>query len=215
MAPELDPEEFEELFDEEGESSAEDDEPPRSLLARLGPWLIVLGLLIAFMAMYLTLNIVRELSGPLSEEVGSMASTLEANVDEESDEEIAARDVLMQARGQVSALEQLAATLVPSHFNWPLAMTALGDYDHLRVELTSLTQTGQQIVIEGGAADESAVMSYVSTLRDYPEFSRVVVQSITLMPVQAGRDGLATGPFRAQTDYVEFVVTVDIRQAQQ
>jgi hypothetical protein len=69
-------------------------------------------------------------------------------------------------------------------------------------------------VIEGGAADEAAVMLYVSALREYPEFSRVVVQSITLVPVQAGRDGLATGPFRAQQDFVEFVVTVDIGQAQ-
>lgn len=213
MAPGLDPDELDELLDGVAEEPAEEDPPP-SLLARLGPWMIVLSLLIVFMVMFMTLNVLRELNGPLNDEVESMASTLEANVVEESEEEVAAREALLQARGQVSALEQLSATLSPGHFDWPLAMTALGNYDHKQVEITSLTQNAQQIVIEGGAADEAAVMLYVSALREYREFSRVVVQSITLVPVLVGRDGLATGPFRAQQSFVEFVVTVDIGQAQ-
>jgi Tfp pilus assembly protein PilN len=214
MAPALDPEELDELLDGVAEEPAEEEDPPPSLLARLGPWMIVLSLLIVFLVMFMTLNVLRELNGPLSDEVQAMASTLEANVETQSQEEADANEVLLQAIGQVNALEQLTATLSPSHFDWPMAMTALGNYDHKQVEITSLMQNGQQIVIEGGAADEAAVMLYVSALREYPEFSRVVVQSITLVPVQAGRDGLATGPFRAQQDFVEFVVTVDIGQAQ-
>lgn len=199
---------LDEVLQEEGEEAA-----PKGA-ARFIPWLIAFSLCIVFFALLMVSRTIRDLNVPLADEVEALATTLASNeAGEESQGEMDARAELLQAREQSAALDTLYATLAPSHFNWPQAMTALGDYDHAQVILTSIAQGEGQLMINGIALDETAVMTYVSTLRNYQPFERVVVQSITLKPTTEGRGEAETHPFAYQGQFAEFIVAVELEQA--
>jgi Tfp pilus assembly protein PilN len=75
---------------------------------------------------------------------------------------------------------QLAAEKPPVGVNWPGVIAAIGDYDRAQITLLSLTQTENQLTLEGEAVSNDAVVAYVKSLSTAPLFASVEIQSIKL-----------------------------------
>ncbi len=145
-------------------------------------WLIVAGLALLLLPLYLTAQTTQQdnlrLEAGLSEaqtEVGSVP-TLPAGA-----KQLQATATAVQALSD--QLEPIRSTLVAGHVDWPSILSIVAGYDDTQVVLTGITQTDNRLVITGRASSDVAVTAYSQALQNSARFSRVVIQSITQLPV--------------------------------
>ncbi len=86
-----------------------------------------------------------------------------------------------QIEGPAKQVKDAQATITAGRFDWRSVMSAIGNYDSKQLTLTTLNQNGNQIILNGRAASDSAVTTYVRALESSTLFSRVVVQSIKVI----------------------------------
>jgi Tfp pilus assembly protein PilN len=99
-----------------------------------------------------------------------------------------------QAAAILTLTAALEAARPPAGVNWPAVITAIDGYDRGQIELTALTQTDNQLLLEGRAVDNAAVVAYVQQLAASPYLADVEVQSIKLTGAAArAADGRADG----------------------
>jgi hypothetical protein len=92
------------------------------------------------------------------------------------------QNALTRVQAQANQINAILPSLLAAHTDWPAIMSAIGNYDPNQIALTSLTSTGTHITLSGLAVDESAVMTFADNLDRSALFSRVVVQSIQMVP---------------------------------
>lgn len=84
-------------------------------------------------------------------------------------------------RGEIATAE---VALLEAGTDWEEIMDALYSYDPQRLELTSISQNGQEFQLTGRAVDDDAVTDYRRRLQASDLFSRVAIDSIS--PLRAG-----------------------------
>ncbi len=150
--------------------------------SRIVLWLILLGLGILFVPVYLVGATIKESKTPLETELTQIQATL-AVTPHPNPTEQALTDNLVQIRGQISDLATLQADLLATHIDWPSVMAIISSYDQTRMTITSLSQTGRAITLDGRANDQQIVMDYAELLRQSNQFQDVTIRSIALQPI--------------------------------
>lgn len=168
-------------------------------MSRLIIWLVVLSLGLLFVPLYLISDSLRQENVRLQTEATLIQQTLAVSPQPNSTE-AALTDTLMQIQAQKGALEAIQPTLIAEHIPWSEVMFMLGSYDPNQLSITALSQSGNQLAVQGQAADQSQVMAYVESLKKSDLFADVVVQSmISGATPQAGEVG----------DLIAFIILVE------
>ena len=189
---------------EEDDSSSH----PRSLIARLAPWLVLVALALLFVPLYVGSATIEDAIAPMATESESLQATITAPPSAPAQEQTLTAH-LLELRIQLAALENVPPTLIAAHIDWPAIMSALHSYDANRIQLTSFNHDTNHLTLQGIGLEESAVLEYTSALQATGFFSGVQVQSITLNPIKPVIPG-------AQTDipvmqvYMPFIFTVSV-----
>ena len=170
-------------------------EPIRRLRRTVILQITALGLAALALPLYMVFTQLRAESVELATELASIQASTEA---------------LSAPLPQVEALTAKAAEIItlttsleavppPAGVNWPAVITAIKTYDRGQIELTTLTQTDNRILLEGRATNNEAVVAYVEQLSMSPWLVNVDVQSIKLtdnfMRAAAARRGEPTTIF--------------------
>jgi Tfp pilus assembly protein PilN len=215
MAQTIDP-----LVDEELEQSEETGQSPRIVI-----WLVVLSLLGLMVPMFLVRAMIQDQTTKVKADVAKVEQDL-TDLSKPSSEQNALQDQLLNARTELDTLDTLQTDLTTNYINWPAIMTAIGNYGSAQMQITSLSQAANQILINGQAENETVVMSYARMLEETSLFSRVVVQSMALKmlptptpqptatpPAETPTPGAATVSAPTPTNpapIVEFVILVEL-----
>ncbi|HLF25108.1 MAG TPA: PilN domain-containing protein [Anaerolineae bacterium] len=150
---------------------------PRTVLVL---WLVVLGLAILFIPLYLSATTIQTDAERLQAELAVIQASL-TSVPTPIPEVQALLSTLTVVEGQIGQAEAVSPTLTAANLNWPAVMSAIGSYSPGQIAITSLTQTGSQLTLNGRATDELAVVNYARGLEASTLFSRVIVQSIRVI----------------------------------
>ena len=159
--------------------SALPEQPQRRGISRITItlWVIVIGLAACFVPLYLIASGIRNDAIRVNGELQLIQKSLTAVPTPGPDVQ-----KLMTAVAQVDApakeIRDAQATITASHTDWRPVMSAIGNYDSNQLTLTALNQNGNQIILNGRAASDSVVTTYVRALEGSNLFSRVVLQSI-------------------------------------
>ena len=156
--------------------------PPPGRAARFVPWLFVLALALLFVPIFLFSGALEDTSLPLATEAEMLQATITAPPPVPSDE-AALADQLLALRSNLNAIQNIPATLIAGHIDWPAIMTVVHSYDADQIRLTSFNNQTGQLSLEGNAMQESAVLDYAHALERTNFFARVNVQTITVNPV--------------------------------
>jgi hypothetical protein len=143
-------------------------------------WLVALGLLVLFVPLYLVATAVRadtqrlesELSQLQMAEVGGPAAN--PTVD-------ALQTRVVEAQIESDSLAAVQSSQGAQQVDWPAVVDAIKT-DTNQITLLGVEQIDNRLTISGEAADDTAVIAYAQELEASGQFSRVVVQSITLLP---------------------------------
>lgn len=79
---------------------------------------------------------------------------------------------------QLAQLSTIQPTLDADVINWPEVMQPIRNYNSNQLTLLNLTQSGNQIILQGRAVNEEVVSLYVQQLEQSGVFSRVGIQSL-------------------------------------
>jgi Tfp pilus assembly protein PilN len=140
-------------------------------------WLVAASLVFLFIPLYLVTVALHDDADRLETDLQAVQAQL-ANASTPDPEVQGLMDTLSGIQSSVDEIETARATLTASHVDWPSVMAAIGSYNPEYLTLTSLTQTDSRITLEGQAADNAAVTTYLSGLEGSGLFSRVVLQSV-------------------------------------
>jgi Tfp pilus assembly protein PilN len=135
-----------------------------------------LGLAALALPLYLVFTQLRDEAAQAATELASVQARMEA-LNAPSPEVEALTAKVTEIDALTAALE---AARPPAGVPWPAVIAAINAYDRSQIELTSLTQTDNRLVLEGRATDNPAVMAYVQQLAASPLFVSVEVQSIKM-----------------------------------
>lgn len=152
-------------------------------LRKFVPWLIVIGLAILFLPLYAISSTIGADSDRLNAELSNIQLTLVSEPTAEP-EVVSLEAEAAAVQAQLSELEAIYNNLSADHVDWPSVAAAIRNYDANRVTLTGLEQSEDRLMLRGWAVDDTAVINYARLLEDSEQFSRVVVQSITLTTPQ-------------------------------
>ncbi|MBN8639621.1 MAG: PilN domain-containing protein [Anaerolineae bacterium] len=170
----------------------------------IGVFILVLCLILA--GLVIITSTVKDLNGPLQEQATQLAETLQSTPPD-AQEEVDLRATLDVVRANANSLGSLLSTLEPSYFNWAETMNYLGQYDPTMMLLVGIAELNGGIVVNGQASSEETVMAYVDALRRNPQFSRVIIQSLTLRTIS---ERAASGGETTQRQVVEFIINISI-----
>lgn len=148
-------------------------------LRQFVPWLIVIGLAVLFLPLYAISSTIGADADQLNAELSNIQLTMVSEptiVPEVASLQTDAADI----QTQLNELEAVYTNLSTDHIDWPEVAAVIRNYDANRMSLTSLQQTENRLMLSGQALDDTAVINYARFLEDSGQFSRVVVQSITL-----------------------------------
>lgn len=155
--------------------------PPPKSKSRAGfiMWLVVFSLGALIIPLYLTSSTLQQDTTALEEELVVVQATLNSNppIDREEQQ---LRDNLAVERDKIRALEPMKSTLTARHVNWASVMAVLNNYNQSLMSLISLVQNENLVIITGRADKEATVIAYQQTLEASNQFSRIVVQSMSL-----------------------------------
>jgi Tfp pilus assembly protein PilN len=147
----------------------------RSLRRQVILWLLVLALGVLLIPLMLISGWVRSDATRVEDDLMSVQSALSAAGAPSAEVNKLNTDI-----AGVNHLVTLMETVtVPSGVNWPLVINAAMQYDPAGVQITSLTQTDQQIQLAGRATNNDAVVQYQKSLIDSGAFRDVQVISLS------------------------------------
>lgn len=164
----------------------------RGIGRSLIPWLILLALAVLFVPLFVGASTIESAVAPLATESDILQATITAPPPAPLQEQTLTAN-LLSLRSRLAALENIPATLVAEHIDWPAIMASVLSYDTNRIRLLSFNQENTHLTLQGKGLEESAVLEYVTTLQNMSYFSGVHVQSITLDPVGPPTPDLETG----------------------
>ncbi|MBK8032962.1 MAG: PilN domain-containing protein [Chloroflexi bacterium] len=170
----------------------------------LGVFILVLCLILA--GLVIITSTVKDLNGPLQEQATQLAETLQSTPPD-AQEETNLRATLDVVRTNANSLGSLLNTLEPSYFNWAETMNYLGQYDPNTLAIVGIAEMNGGMVVNGQANSEETVMAYVDALRLNPQFSRVIIQSLTLRTIS---ERATSGGETSQRQVVEFIINISI-----
>jgi Tfp pilus assembly protein PilN len=211
MDPVLQPDEIEE------QEAA--NEPGRS--SRVVFWLVVVGLAGLFLPLYLIGAAIKDNTQTLRDQIAQIDQQ-EADLSQPGSDQQTLQDELLAARQQLETLSAVNAKLLATHIDWPAVMAVIGNNGYVQMDLISLSQADDQIMLRGQAGAESVVMAYSRMLEESGQFSRVIVQSISLKTLPTPTPPPTTVPSTTPTpsgveptpqplpvQVVEFVILVE------
>lgn len=167
----------------EAEEAEQNQTPSKpSLLTRLILWLVVMSMSFLFVSMTLVTSSVQERNATLQAELTSLEEQVAVTPEPDPQEE-ALTEQLSQVRSQVNILNTVGNTLTSGYVDWRGAAAQISAYDGTQIAMTGLVQTDNRLVITGRAKDEHSVIDYVHHLETYPNFERIIVQSISLKTI--------------------------------
>ncbi|MCB9006125.1 MAG: PilN domain-containing protein [Ardenticatenaceae bacterium] len=149
-------------------------------------WLGVLGLFILFIPLYL-----------MAHALGNEVTRLEADMGLRQTALAASPAALQQAQNlvvtltavhnQTNQMTALLPTLAAENVDWNAAMAAINKGGSHGVQLTSLEQSGNQLIIRGQAINDAGVTNYAQQLEASGQFIQVTIQSVNQVaaPVQS------------------------------
>jgi Tfp pilus assembly protein PilN len=147
----------------------------RSLRRQVVLWLLVLALGVLLIPLMLVSGWVRSDATRVEDDLMSVQSALSAAGAPSAEVNKLNTDI-----AGVNHLVTLMETVtVPSGVNWPLVINAAMQYDPAGIQVTSLTQTDQQIQLAGRATNNDAVVQYQKSLIDSGAFRDVQVVSLS------------------------------------
>jgi Tfp pilus assembly protein PilN len=201
---------------DEMEEPTEAGHSPRIVL-----WLVVVGLAGLFLPLYLVSAAIKGDNRSLKTDLASIEQQL-SDLSQPGEEQQTLQDTLIKSRQQVNTLTAVQSDLNAHHINWPAVMAIIGNNGPVQMVLTGLSQAENRIVISGQAQAESVVMAYAHMLEESGQFSRVIVQSISLkalptptpLPTStpASADTTLSTPAPAEpAQIVEFVILVELQ----
>lgn len=152
---------------------------PAPRASRLVVWLIIVSLGALFLPLYLVSTSIKEENAQFEVTLTAVQATL-AYTPPPPESETTLQETLLQVRGQINALEPIAADLTAAHLDWLNALAVISRYDRERITLSGIAQTENRLVLTGLAVSENDVLAYFHVLDDAELFNRVIVQSITL-----------------------------------
>jgi len=156
--------------------------PEQSLLLGLPRRAVILGLVVmAFFAFFIPLYListgVRKDNARLESRYQAANTTLTAVHAPAPD----AQDMqaeLTRLRQSADEMQQAYDSIVHGRTDWPLIMAAINSYDPAQMAITSLSQAGNRITVNGLAGSDAVVVAYVRALEAANLFSRVTIQSM-------------------------------------
>jgi hypothetical protein len=163
-------------------SASEPNETHRSLRNAMVLWLIALSLAMLILPLYLV-------SAALRDDVVRLEAALRSNREALAELDTLSPDAqelvnsLAEAEALAVQIEEARANILADHTNWVAVMATIGNYDPRQLALTSLTHDDHRIILDGEAADDSAVMRYARDLEESDLFARVAVESINTIPM--------------------------------
>lgn len=152
------------------------DRPARSGRA-VALWLACLAFLVLLGPIYLTSTYAKGETASLQASLESAEATLTAAFEPDPTSQ-ALRQALEETAGQVQETDLLSEQLQNADVDWSHIMSALSQYDPQALVLTTVSQDGARLALEGLAADEDVVVRYVRSLEDSRLFSHVTLQSM-------------------------------------
>ena len=161
-------------------ASAAPPQPARLSRGALALWLVAIGLAILLVPLYLAGATIRSEAAQMETELASNQTSL-AVVPTPIPEVQQLMTTLTAVQTQAGQVDAIVPTLAAGRRDWPALMAAIGNYDPRQIELTSLTQAGNQLTLDGRALDDTVVVNYARSLEQSGFFSRVVVQSIRVV----------------------------------
>lgn len=144
-------------------------------------WLLVFGLLIFFLPLFLISTTIRNDTTRLEAELANLQ--LAAATDPTPDPLVQALQTeLTETQAQAQQFSAAQNNLAAEDVDWPAVAAALSAHDPAAVSLTGLAQAENRLTLSGRASSDTAVINYAQQLETSGLFSRVVVQSIVLLP---------------------------------
>lgn len=207
------------MVDMQVEEEIEKQKEAPNASSKLIVWLVVISFSLLFLPLYLMSTTIQQDNESLTVTLESVYLSLTAtpvpNV-----EEVALRDKYIKLQNSVIELENLNTSLEAAHIGWPQIMSQINGYDGYRIKLSSITQSGYQIVIIGEANDETDVNTYVEKLRLSELFNSVSIRAVMLKSIQptptsktsAAKNAPAGDLTASAIKYVEFTLMIDIRR---
>ena len=174
-------------------------------------WLVAAALAAFFLTLYLVFAGARHEVADLQAELAPLEATLAAVGTPQP--QVA---VLMQALAEVedttAKLREAESTLAAGRVAWPEVMAAIGGFDPMKLELVSLAQTGQEIVLQGQAADDASLSRYTQALEASGWVERVTLRSMKALPTPGAKAASPMGPgAAARMHTIEFVLVLRLR----
>ncbi len=143
-------------------------------------WVVVVGLAAFFVPLNMIASGVRNDAVRINGDIQLIQKSLTA-VPTPAPEVQKLMTAVAQVEGPAKEVKDAQATITAGRTDWRSVMSAIGNYDSNQLTLTALNQNGNQIILNGRAASDSAVTTYVRALESSSLFSRVVVQSIKVI----------------------------------
>ncbi|HEY4689575.1 MAG TPA: PilN domain-containing protein [Anaerolineae bacterium] len=158
-----------------------DSAPPRKLSrAATVLWLIATFLVVLFVTLSLVSSAIHDDVTRIHNDVDVIQATL-ASVPTPIPEVQRLQSTLSVVQTQDAQVAVLKPTLIAGRPAWPAAMAAIANVNPDQIGITSLMQDNTRITLAGQAVNDTAVIAYARALEQSNLFSRVIVQSITVI----------------------------------
>ncbi len=157
------------------ESSPE--KPKKGNSGRLVVWLVAMSMAMLFVPLYLMSSTLQEDVIALETEYAQLSEALSLTPTPDA----AAEDIrsnLLTLQSDTVLLTSTYDELANAGLDWFVVMDTLLQYERDAMLLTRVVQEEIGLLVEGTATNESAILRYVSTLRDAEVFNGVQVLSI-------------------------------------
>lgn len=172
---------------------------------RLVLWLIVVSMTFLVIPVFLAGGVIQEERLLLERQLAGLQAELDQPPPVNPEVERLESE-LLSLRNAASELESLRTTLQAGNVDWSLIMRIFIEYDPHRMALTTITNTGQRITMNGQAMNETDLMAYVDILQESGLFTQVILQSINRVVPEVDEDG---APVNAHLP-VQFVIQCDL-----
>ena len=141
-------------------------------------WLIALGLAGFTLTLILVTTTLQDDVAQIEAELQSIQQAL-TRLETPSTEVLALTATLTKT---LTLAAELEAVRPPVGVDWPVVMSQVGNYNSTQLVLTDLIQENNRVTLNGEAVDSTVVTRYRGMLETSDRFTRVVIQSIKVLP---------------------------------
>jgi Tfp pilus assembly protein PilN len=167
-------------FPTESHDGFEFAQPPSGRRTTLILWLVVVGMGLLIVPLYLFSLTLDADNDELLAELQPLELTMTSLATPAPEVELLQPTLayLQTSRGEI---ETVKTTLAVRRTDWQAVMRAIGSYDPEQLTLESVSQSGNQVTLNGRAVDDAAVVAYANNLEAAQLFSNVVIESILIV----------------------------------